>query len=80
MLQVLQLGGSFPLQDVARSVCRLVGMSAATAPAVARVVLAIRGLRDTLRIIEADGNIRLPQVNHSKKRYSGKVRKGTASV
>ena len=60
VLQVLQHAGSSPLQDVARSVCRLIGMSAATAPAVARVVLAIRVLRDTLRITEADGNIRLP--------------------
>ena len=60
VLQVLQQAGSAPRQDVARSVCRLVGMSTATAPAVARVVLAIRGLRDMLKIIETDGNIRLP--------------------
>ena len=60
VLQVLQQAGSSPRQDVARSVCRLVGMSSATAPAVARVVLAIRGLRDMLKIVETDGNIRLP--------------------
>ncbi len=60
VLQVLQQAGSAPRQDLARSVCRLVGMSTATAPAVARVVLAIRGLRDMLKIIETDGNIRLP--------------------
>ena len=60
VLQVLQQAGSSPSQDVARSVCRLVGMSSATAPAVARVVLAIRSLRDMLKIIETDGNIRLP--------------------
>jgi very-short-patch-repair endonuclease len=60
VLQVLQQAGSSPRQDVARSVCRLVGMSSATAPAVARVVLAIGGLRDTLKILETDGNIRLP--------------------
>ena len=60
VLQVLQQAGSAPHQDVARSVCRLVGMSTATAPAVARVVLAIRSLRDMLKIIETDGNIRLP--------------------
>jgi very-short-patch-repair endonuclease len=59
VLQVLHQAGSAPRQDVARSVCRLVGMSSATAPAVARVVLAIRGLRDTLKIIETDSNIRL---------------------
>ena len=60
VLQLLQQVGSAPRQDVARSVCRLVGMSTATAPAVARVVLALQGLRDTLKIIETDGNIRLP--------------------
>lgn len=60
VLQVLQQAGSSPLQGVARSVCRMVGMSSATAPAVSRVVLAIRSLRDTLKIIETDGNIRLP--------------------
>ncbi|MCF8208257.1 MAG: DUF3320 domain-containing protein [Rhodoferax sp.] len=59
VLQVLHQAGSAPRQDVARSVCRLVGMSSATAPAVARVGLAIQGLRDTLRIVETDGNIRL---------------------
>jgi hypothetical protein len=60
VLQVLQQAGSAPHQDVARSVCHLVGMSTATAPAVARVVLAIRSLREMLKIIETDGNIRLP--------------------
>ena len=60
VLQVLRQAGSAPKQNLARSVCRLVGMSSATAPAVARVVLAIGGLRDTLKIIETDRNIRLP--------------------
>jgi hypothetical protein len=59
VLQVLQQAGSAPRQDVARSVCRLVGMASATAPAVARVVLAVRALRDALKLIETDGNIRL---------------------
>jgi very-short-patch-repair endonuclease len=60
VLQVLQQAGSTPRQDLARTVCRLVGMSTATAPAVARVVLAIRGLRDTLKVIDTDEKIRLP--------------------
>lgn len=60
VLQLLQQAGSAPRQDVARSVCRLVGMSTATAPAVARVVQALQGLLDTQKIIETDGNIRLP--------------------
>ena len=59
VLQVLQQAGSAPRQDVARSVCRLVGMSSATTPAVARVMLAVRSLRDMLKIIETDGSIRL---------------------
>lgn len=59
VLHVLQQAGSAPRQDVARSVCRLVGMSTATAPAVARAVLAIQSLRDMLKIIETDGSIRL---------------------
>lgn len=59
ILHVLQQAGSAPRQDLARAVCRLVGMSSATAPAVARVVLAIRILRDRLKIIEVNDNIRL---------------------
>jgi hypothetical protein len=60
VLHVLHQAGSAPSQDLARSVCRLVGMSSATSPAIARVVLAIRSLRDALKVLEVDGNIRLP--------------------
>jgi hypothetical protein len=59
VLQVLQQAGGTPRQDLARSVCRLVGMSSATAPAIARVALSIQGLSDTRKIAEVDGNFRL---------------------
>lgn len=59
VLQVLHQAGSAPRQDIARSVCRLVGMAAATAIAVARVVLAIDSLKGSGKIVEAEGNIRL---------------------
>jgi len=58
-LQVLHQAGSAPRQDVARSVCRLVGMSAATATAVARAVLAIDSLKANGKIVETEGNIRV---------------------
>lgn len=59
VLQVLQQAGGTTRQDLARSVCRLVGMSSATAPAVARVALSIQGLSDTGKIAEVAGNFRL---------------------
>ena len=59
VLQVLHQAGSAPRQDVARSVCRLVGMAAATATAVARVSLAIHNLKASGKVSEAEGNIRL---------------------
>jgi hypothetical protein len=59
VLQVLHQAGGAPRAEVARTVCRLVGMSAATAPAVARVVLAMDGLQMKSKITQADGSIRL---------------------
>ncbi len=57
-LHVLHQAGSAPRQDVARTVCRLLGMSAATSTAVARVALAIDCLFDTGEIVHIEGNIR----------------------
>ena len=59
VLQVLHQAGSAPRQDVARSVCRLVGMAAATATAVARVLFAINNLKGSGKVSEAEGSIRL---------------------
>ena len=60
VLQVLHQAGNSSRQDVARSVCRLIGMARVTAEAEARASLAISGLRDAARIIESERNIRLP--------------------
>lgn len=60
VLQMLHQVGSAPRHDVARSVCRLVGMAAATVTAVARGVVAIDSLKGSGKIIEAEGKIRLP--------------------
>jgi very-short-patch-repair endonuclease len=59
VLHLLQQAGSSPRSQLARSVCHLVGMSSATAPAVERVVLAMRGLRNASMIIEVDEYIHL---------------------
>lgn len=59
VLHVLQQVGIAPRQNVTRSVCRLVGMSTATAPAVARATLGINFLKDNGKVIESDGSIRL---------------------
>ena len=61
VLQVLLQAGSTPHKDITRSVCRLIGMNTTTAPAVARVALAIQGLRNSLIIVETDGNLCLPR-------------------
>lgn len=60
VLQVLHQAGSAPSQDVARSVCRLVGMARTTADAEARALQAIVSLREKSKIVEAEGIIRLP--------------------
>ncbi len=57
VLQVLQQAGSSPRQDVARSVCRLVGMSTATTPAMNRVGKAIELLRAGAHVSDAEGNL-----------------------
>lgn len=56
---VLQLGGAAPSQDVARSVCRLLGMARTPVDAVARVGIAIDRLCVAGTIVEAAGAIRL---------------------
>lgn len=59
VLQVLHQSGSSPQQDVARIVCRLVGMARTPADAEARVLKAIEGLKRNAKVAEANGNIRL---------------------
>jgi very-short-patch-repair endonuclease len=59
VLQVLHQAGSAPRLDVARSVCRLVGMAAVNATASARVVLAINQLKSSSMLFEAGDNIHL---------------------
>lgn len=59
VLHVLSEGGSAPRQDVARTVCRLVGMSAATASAVARAIQAIDLLKNESAVIEVGIPLRL---------------------
>lgn len=58
-LHLLHHAGSAPRQDVARSVCRLVGMSAATAPAVMRVSLGIDSLIGSGQVRQSDESIRV---------------------
>lgn len=58
-LHLLHQAGSAPRQDVARSVCRLVGMSAATTSAVARVSLGIDGLIGSGQVLQSDKSIRV---------------------
>jgi very-short-patch-repair endonuclease len=57
VLQVLHQAGSAPSLDVARSVCRLVGMASVTTTAAARVVLAIDRLKSSWAILEVGSNI-----------------------
>lgn len=61
VLHVLRQAGSAPRQDVARSVCRMVGMSAATTPAVARVSLGINSLIGSGQVAQSDENIRIAE-------------------
>ena len=59
VLHVLNQTGSSPRMDTAKVVCRLVGMSAATAVAVARVELAMEKLTAKDILAEINGNIRI---------------------
>lgn len=59
VLQVLFQAGGAPKQDVARSVCRMIGMARTTADAEARAMLAIEKLTGLCKVTEGDGNIRL---------------------
>ena len=58
VLQVLFQAGGSPKQDVARAVCRMIGMGRTTADAEARAMLAIEKLIELKKITELDGNIR----------------------
>jgi very-short-patch-repair endonuclease len=59
VMQVLHQTGSAPPQDVARSVCRLIGMARTTADAEARVLLAIESLKGMAKVADVDGYLRL---------------------
>ena len=59
VMQVLHQTGSGPRQDVARSVCRLIGMARTTADAEARVLLAIESLKGMSKVVEVEGYLRL---------------------
>lgn len=59
VLHVLHQAGSSPRLDVAKSVCRSVGMSVATSTAIERALLAIESLKTQQKIIESEGYIRL---------------------
>jgi very-short-patch-repair endonuclease len=59
VLQVLHQAGSAPRPDVARSVCRLVGMAAVNTTAVARAVLAIDRLKSASILLEVGDTISL---------------------
>jgi len=58
---VLQQAGGSPRQDVARSVCRLVGMTRTTAEAEARIGLAVDALVEAQALLESDQGIRCLQ-------------------
>ena len=59
LMHMLQQAGSAPHYDLARSVCRAVGMSATTSSAVARVALAIERLKSNGYVSEVEGSLRL---------------------
>ena len=59
VLQVLFQAGGAPKQDVARSVCRMIGMARTTADAEARAMLAIEKLIGLSKVTDGDGQIRL---------------------
>ncbi|MBC7548570.1 MAG: DUF3320 domain-containing protein [Polaromonas sp.] len=60
IIHVVSQAGNSSGPEVAKSICRLVGMSVATGPAVERATLAISNLTEQGKIIEAEGYIRLP--------------------
>ena len=62
-MHTLQQAGSAPRQDLARSVCRLVGMSVTTSSALARVTLAVEQLKADGYVSEVQGSLRL---NHER--------------
>ena len=59
VLHVLHQAGGSPRQDVARSVCRLIGMARATADAEARAVKAIDQLIKSNMLVQTETHIRL---------------------
>lgn len=56
---VLHQAGSAPRQDVARSVCRLLGMARTPADAEGRVIKVIEGLIASNAVVESRGGVRL---------------------
>ena len=59
VVHVLQQAGGSPRQDVARSVCRLIGMSRTPADAEARAIKAIDQLIKNNVLIQSENNVRL---------------------
>jgi very-short-patch-repair endonuclease len=59
---VLLEAGSAPRQDVARSVCRLIGMARMTVDAEGRVARSIDGLVLSRALLEVEGRVRLGEV------------------
>jgi very-short-patch-repair endonuclease len=59
LIHTLKQAGSAPRQDLARSVCRLLGMSATTSSALARVTLAIERLKANGYLSDVQGVMRL---------------------
>jgi very-short-patch-repair endonuclease len=59
LIHTLKQAGSAPRQDLARSVCRLLGMSATTSSALARVTLAIKRLKANGYLSDVQGAMRL---------------------
>jgi hypothetical protein len=59
VLHVLHQAGGSPRQDVARSVCRLIGMARTTADAEARVVKVIDQLITNNTLVQTETNIQL---------------------
>jgi hypothetical protein len=58
VLHVLHQTGSAPRLNVARSVCRLLGMASVNATAITRVALAIERLQKASKLLEVGGRIR----------------------
>lgn len=61
VLHVLDGGGSAPRTDVARSVCRVLGIGRTTADSEARAGIAIDRVIRTGRVVEVDGTLRPTQ-------------------